>query len=659
MGTLLFGSRTIIAMIEAQTFDDLVPNATLGHYTLIEHIADGGMGHVFRGFEASLQRDVAIKVLKKEFASDPEVLGQFEMEAQNIAALRHPNIVPVYFVGHQGELYFFVMPFITGQTLDAWGESGQRLTLEEGRWVFFQAIDALERAFAQNLIHLDIKPSNFLVDDNGTILLTDFGLAKVLGSQNDVDSEDCFGTPAYMCPEQIMRQKTDQRSDIYSLGATLFHLLTGTFLFESDSITELVKAHLEKPFPVERAQVLGLPPGWIHLLQKMTRKNPDERYQHYGELREALENVDRLSPIRQENEGEQESESRPMPVPIQNNSPGTLHGLLGPRFASWTQSGIQEGISRSADELIEKINSDKESLKVDHWASSLKEIYGTPMTDMADVAKAVAMVPEVDRFVEELGRCELVSPGVEIKTRRQAIRRAGLALSGRLLLTGISIQKFSSTQTEFTWKPYWASAVATAVVAHFLRKLLVGELIPGKGVVEGQTRRGLTSVFLTSEITKAEAYLVAAALSHGIGKLILGELAPYPYFAALKQALDHTSLLADEERKIFGMNHHEAGKRWLVKHRLDAPLTQAALYYNNLDDYQGIVPGLIGIATHVVRIYGIGFTGDPVLRVRDIWDSAVWKKLAEQCKTLSLEADFMESEFIPLIGTLPHFEIPS
>jgi len=158
-------------MHEALTYDDLVPNAVLGHYTLVEHVTDGGMGHVFRAFEPSLQRDVAIKVLKAEFARDPEVLMQFEMEAQNIAALRHPNIVPVYYVGKQGELYFFVMPFIVGQTLDHWLDTGESMNYEEAKWIIYQAADALERALSQNIIHLDIKPSNFLMDESGVQIL--------------------------------------------------------------------------------------------------------------------------------------------------------------------------------------------------------------------------------------------------------------------------------------------------------------------------------------------------------------------------------------------------------------------------------------------------------------------------------------------------------
>ncbi|MGF1678424.1 MAG: protein kinase [Candidatus Methylacidiphilales bacterium] len=642
-------------MFEARTFEDLVPNAMLGHYTLVEHIADGGMGRVFRAFEPSLQRDVAIKILKSEFATDTEVLGRFEMEAQNIAALRHPNIVPVYYVGHQGELYFFVMPFITGQTLDVWLDAGSRVTLDEAKWILYQAVDALDRAYIQNIIHLDIKPSNFLVDENGTILLTDFGLARVLGTHTDPEDEDCFGTPAYMCPEQILRKDTDQRSDIYSLGATMFHLITGQFLFTSDSITELVRAHLKEPFPIARAELLGLPPGWIHLLERMTRKDPDERYQNYADLRKALDNVERLAPIRPlTDDTDLIADAGPVTVPVQSPSPDNLHGLLGDRFKSWMESGIEDGIERERKEIFDKITP-QDSLKVDQMVSSLREIAEPAQVEMTDLASALSMVPEIDQFITQLGASELFAGQQAVQTRRQAIRLVGLDFSSRILLAGVMLQQFSKKEAEFTWRPYWEYAVATGVVAHVLLKLLEGEYLPGKGMVEMAKRATITSVFKMNSLTRAEQHLFAACLVHGIGKLIMAELAPYPYFAALYHALIGPHFLSEEEKKIFKCDHHEVGQTWLAKKRFDSSIRTAALNYNHLHIYEGVVPGLVAVASHVVRIYGIGFAGDPLMRVRDLWKTEVWKQLSSQCKTLILTGDYMDREFIPLVGSLPHF----
>jgi len=642
-------------MVQAQTFSDLVPNAQLGHYTLIEHIADGGMGHVFRGFEPSLQRDVAIKVLKEEFTRDDTVLFQFEKEAQNIAALRHPNIVPVYYVGQQGELYFFVMPFISGDTLDVWSENGYRLSLEEGRWVMFQAVDALERAFQQNIIHLDIKPSNFLIDDNGAILLTDFGLAKVLGQNKDVEDEDCFGTPAYMCPEQILRKAVDQRSDIYSLGASMYHLISGDFLFLSDSITELVKAHLEKPFPYERAQEAGLPPGWIHILEKMTRKNPEDRYQNYAELREAIENIDQLVPVMDLGESSEEPTPTAVPVPLLQDSPKTLQGLLSPRLASWAQNPVDEGFHKPAKEIRESIKSTT-GFRADIFVDAIKEMYHTSFDDIADLATAVSMVPEADAFLEELGSSELIAPDSQNTTRRKTLRSIGMTLSGQLLLTIITLKEFKKSEQEFTWLPYWQHAIATGIIAHTLRHLLEGNYVPGKGKKDIQGRRTITSAFRRNEVTRAEPMLLPGSLLHGVGKLILAELAPYPYFVALSLAQQNREFLDQTEERVFGLNHHEVGKHWASTRRLDTVVGQCAEHYNCLHNYVGVVPGLVGVSTYISRIFGIGYTGDPVIRQRDIWSTPVWAKLCEHCKTLSLTGEFMEREFIPLVGSLPLFK---
>lgn len=646
--------------MEAYTYTDLVPNATLGHYTLVEHVADGGMGHVFRAFEPSLQRDVAIKVLKNEFAEDEEVLRQFEQEAQNIAALRHPNIVPIYYVGQQGKLYFFVMPFISGQTLDAWVDSGTRLNLEEARWVLYQAIDALDRALAQNIIHMDIKPSNFLVDDNGTILLTDFGLAKVLGSNSDVESEDCFGTPAYMCPEQIMRKDVDQRSDIYSLGATLFHLITAEFLFESESIAALVKAHLQSPFPIERAEACGLPPGWIHLLEKMTRKKPSERYQDYTELREALNHVDRLSPVRVAAGAvlDEPEQVRLAVIPVQDPDPQSAHHLLGERFAAWGSGAVETGIQKSKEEIFERITKSS-GLHVDELIHPLRELCEPVDLEMGDLSDAVAMVPEVDDFINALARCDLLCGNGKIETRRQAIRRVGMGLSGRLLLSAVMIQNFKKGESEFAWSPYWKQAVATGVVAHYLRLLLMGEFIPGRGPVEVVKKVTITTAFSRHALGKSEHLLFPAALAHGIGKIILGETAAFPYYTTLQNALTRSSPLSVEEQLVFQTDHHEVADKWFSLHRFDPALRQTANSYNNLHIYDGIIPALVGIASHIVRMYGIGYGGDPVLQTRDVWHSEAWKHLAEQCKSMPLTADYMDQEFVPLVASLPIFEVSS
>ncbi|MEM6822717.1 MAG: HDOD domain-containing protein, partial [Verrucomicrobiota bacterium] len=491
---------------------------------------------------------------------------------------------------------------------------------------------------------------------NGVILLTDFGLARVLGSAVDEDSEDCFGTPAYMCPEQIMRQVTDQRSDIYSLGASLYHMMTCEFLFLTDTIAELIRAHLDEAFPYKRAENSGLPPGWIHLLEKMTRKKPEERYQTYVELREALDNVDRLAPVQINTTDDTSVLDNPdrLPIPTQAGSRENIHGLLGDRYASWSQTGLEDGISRSKDEVMDKIS--KPGMQVNELVPALRELNQDDVLEMSDLASAVAMIPEVDEFISALARSEFVSCSTVIETRRQAIRQVSLELSRKILLTHMMIKEFSKKEKEFSWQPYWQYCIATGVIAHFIHKMLMSEYLPGKGNIETKSKRTITGALRRHSLNKADIILFSAALTHGIGKLILAEIAAYPYYSVLSKAIENQDLLSNEEQKVFSCDHHEAGEKWLQVHRFDSQMRQAATNYNSLETYDGIVPGLVAVASHVVRIYGIGYGGDPVIQTRDIWNTPVWENLAAQCKTIELTPDYMEQELIPLVGTIPTYQ---
>jgi serine/threonine protein kinase len=271
---------------------DLVSGTQLGHYVISDKIAQGGMGTVFKAMEPALERYVAIKVLRPEYASNPNYVQYFQEEARAVAALRHPNIVPIFYIGEAGNVVFFSMAYIEGETFDDYIEQKRWFDQEHAKWFLSHAIAALHAAHKANIVHLDIKPANFLIDRGNNIMLTDFGLAeKIVKDVTDSGQREAFGTPAYVSPEQITRSKTDQRTDIYSLGATLFHLMTGRPPFEGATVEDIVWAHLEKPFPVEVAQKANLPLGWIHLLKKMMERSPDDRFADYRELRTALENV--------------------------------------------------------------------------------------------------------------------------------------------------------------------------------------------------------------------------------------------------------------------------------------------------------------------------------------------------------------------------------
>ena len=194
--------------------NDLVPGCRLGHYVITDKIAQGGMGTVFRALEPALERYVAIKVLRPEYAANDNFVQYFQDEARAVAALRHPNIIPIFYIGKEGNVVFFSMSYIEGETFEHWIEGKRWFNEEQAKWFLSHAVAALHSAHKANIVHLDIKPANFLVDRANNIMLTDFGLAQKIVKDEQASEREAFGTPAYVAPEQISRAPTDQRTDI-------------------------------------------------------------------------------------------------------------------------------------------------------------------------------------------------------------------------------------------------------------------------------------------------------------------------------------------------------------------------------------------------------------------------------------------------------------
>ncbi|MDX6767118.1 MAG: protein kinase [Candidatus Methylacidiphilales bacterium] len=639
------------------TYADLVPNAQLGHYTIVQHVAEGGMGHVYKGFEASLNREVAIKVLKPELASEKDKLESFDREAQSIAALRHPNIVPIYFVGHQGDLHYFVMPFVSGITLDEWIESETPLSTEQAFWIMTQAIEALEWAYRHNIVHMDIKPSNFLVDDSGVIYLTDFGLAHSLSAPLK-SGGDCFGTPAYMSPEQILQTATDQRSDIYSLGASLYHLLTCRFLHDGETVSEIVRGHVEGDFPLAEAQMTGLPPGWIHLLYKMTRRQVGDRYQDYAELRTALEHVDLLGPVTPEG---QSTDAPPsvVPVPLRSSLPREeLFGILSPKFRGWAKNAIDLGAENKKQEILNAISNPMKPLLLNRAATHLKEIAEVSEVSMTDLADALNALPEIEKFIIELARCDLYRTDEENPGRKKAIKTVGVDLSRQLVLFGIVLRQDFKSNPEFDWHPYWQHAVNTGVIARVVMEIAMGEYVPGRGRVEPAGSGGLTSVLSRHALRKARDQAFLAGLIHGIGKLVLGEIIPFPYYNALRYAMDNQCSLSETETHYFGINHHEAGAAWLEAQRFDSAYRQVALHYGACGQKSPLLASAVGVAHQVAKVNGFGYSGSAVVEFRDLWNCRAWQEVVNAARAEMPDHSTLENQFLPATGRIPLLQMP-
>lgn len=268
----------------------------IGKYQIIECIGHGGMADVYKALHPELDRIVALKVLNRALVRSPEMLERFRREARAIAALRHPNIVQVFDLDVIEGVYFMVMEYIEGETLAQslarLRRSGERMLLHEMLRIIITVGGALHYAHEQKMLHRDIKPSNVMFRDDGSVVLTDFGVAKILDVTSNITATGTVaGTPAYMAPEQWTDDEPDRRSDIYSLGVVLYEMVTGELPFRAETPGRLMFKHISEQPPLPRELCQDLPAGLERVILRAMAKDPQERYQTAGELVDDLKDV--------------------------------------------------------------------------------------------------------------------------------------------------------------------------------------------------------------------------------------------------------------------------------------------------------------------------------------------------------------------------------
>jgi len=257
---------------------------------LVKQLGRGAMGMVYLAHEDSLNRDVALKVLSPDLASDPKFVDRFQREAQSAATLKHPHIVQIYSYSGGEDRFFFAMEYVEGHTLRELMESSGPLPWAEALRVTLQIAQALEHAHALGVVHRDIKPRNILVEKGtGRIVVTDFGLSRVLAGSRLTKDGELFGTPEYMSPEQIEGKALDGRTDLYSLGVILFELLTGSLPFEAESPVALLRMHLDREPRKPHELDPNIPREVGQLCLALMAKKPEDRFDSASELCGALE----------------------------------------------------------------------------------------------------------------------------------------------------------------------------------------------------------------------------------------------------------------------------------------------------------------------------------------------------------------------------------
>lgn len=255
-------------------------------YEIISRVGSGGMADVYKSMDHKLNRMVAVKILKAEFRQDTGFIGKFTKEAQAAAGLSHPNIVSVYDVGEDRGLYYIVMELVEGITLKNYIMKKGKLSVKEATSIAVQVSLGLEAAHNQGIIHRDVKPQNIIISTDGKVKLSDFGIAKATNS--NTITANVMGSVHYSSPEQVRGGFSDAKSDIYSLGITMYEMVTGRVPFDGDTTVSIAIKHLQEEIIPPSRYTPDLPYSLEQIILKCTQKNPDRRYADMGELIEDL-----------------------------------------------------------------------------------------------------------------------------------------------------------------------------------------------------------------------------------------------------------------------------------------------------------------------------------------------------------------------------------
>jgi len=271
---------------------DNLTGKDLGRYHIVQALGEGGMASVYKAYDTRLERYVAIKVIRVEKDQDPNFLKRFEREAKALARLSHPNIVHVNDYGEQDGVPYLVMDYLPGGTLKP--KMGQPMPFHEAAKILIPMARALHHAHQNGIVHRDVKPANMLLTAGGEPMLSDFGIAKMLESEQTSELTGTgigIGTPEYMAPEQGTGDKVDERADIYSLGVVFYELVTGRKPFRADTPMAVVIKQITEPLPNPNLYVPNLPQEVEQVIFKAMAKNPDDRYQTMELFAQGLEHL--------------------------------------------------------------------------------------------------------------------------------------------------------------------------------------------------------------------------------------------------------------------------------------------------------------------------------------------------------------------------------
>jgi serine/threonine protein kinase len=444
---------------------------TLGSFTLQRLIGRGGMGSVYLARQIRPRRTVAVKVLMPamhmEQSHRTEFLARFRREADAIAALDHINIMPIYEYGEQEDVAYLVMPYVTGGTLRDVIEKRGILPLNEVVRIIEQAAAALDSAHAQNIVHRDLKPGNMLFHGDGRLLLADFGLAKVLKDDADENSKKqteltsvgtIVGTPEYLSPEQGTGKDLDYRTDVYSLGVVLYHLLAGRVPFTGSTAVAIALKHaLEMPPPLQNFNA-DITPEVEAVVNKALAKLPADRYSSAGELSLALKAAVKDLPIQDTTENAVQQTELQQADPAKKADPHTPE-------AQTPDIGIEEFLTRKDPENVKQTSPIILHQPVEPGLHTERTEVTPPllMTQLAAKTPDTHHTHEQDRSVQKLqatAQTAQLLPEQRVQGKKRGLQPVAMMLLGALLTLVIIVGGFEAYSQFSLKKP------TPAVLAH-------------------------------------------------------------------------------------------------------------------------------------------------------------------------------------------------
>ena len=586
----------------------------VGPYLVLEKLGEGGMSEVFKAIEPTLERYVAIKIMHRTNMSSPEVMANFLEEARAIAGLRHTNIVPLYSAGEEQGVPYLAMGSIEGQTLEDWILAGRIFNMENAMWFMRQAVAALEYAAKSNIIHLDVKPANFMVDADNVVMLTDFGLArKMTEIASGTRDDELQGTPAYASPEHVLQEKPDLRTDMYCLGASLFHLITGDFPYPGESTEEVCRGHVYNPFPIETLQRHEIPPGWCSLIRKMMEKKPEDRFQNYQEITFALDNINHFQYGKKMLSIVDTVERRALPR--SGGPPETLFDLVPDDMASLGEHLFTLQDSYDAEEVYQTLDSRWPVLHLNELAPDLRAMQKGVTEDLREMIEALLLVPDYKPTLEVLSGFMANASDARPQTDAEKIELVGLERSRNIAIMAIALYRPWQGERPLNWHGLWQHQIYTGLLAEFIVDMLG---LPATGM----------------------EFLCGAV--HDIGKLVLAELYPAKTIGVWMHAYEQNLPLTQVEQQYFGVDHAKLGQEWLNRHKFQKTVRYTVAFHenpedcaqalmesnklgllksmmsSNKDDEINLLTHLINCANTLAKELGLGYSGNSLL------DQAPW-----------------------------------